>query len=603
MRSRLLFASMLVGSLLGCDSCETGGPVPFGLDAQVGPRGSFEHRDDPPPSTPTPDVRALSVPADARSIELDGAAITFADEIIHGGAALDLDADGDADALLVVSAPTRPARLLIASREPTAFAAPTELAQLPPPDAACERRVSRVTVARPQPALGLVSVELACAQREQHVVAFTVEARPRVRERFALRPASERERLDWSAEDRDGDGHADLLLRVTIAPPELATPATITLAWLDRPAGLAREPAEPEAEIARLANEARPRLRRDAERALESASRALAIRRALCREEGAPRLAVGSTDGLACGTSAGAGRTYAVLAQGFARTGRVVDALDAWAHLEHDASLRVRDADRDAARTAIEAATAGATVAVHEGPEARPLDTGGELRLSTLGFLDEDRLLVRGPDARIVHLGTGELAPATREQGDARILGPQRAVQLIAIERRCEGTVLVTAAPIDAGSGLTDRRTTLLDARSAPVGAPCPDLTPQLRADADRWVPLGWAPQGVVVARAEEVALVPFDAAGRPLGGSERPEPGVPLPAPLPPGHADADARAYVHAAPFGLVLVELGAERRTTVLRPEGFAPEGAPIDVAISPSLRRIAWIGGGRVRWIER
>src|SRR5690606_6124209 len=135
--------------------------------------------------------------------------------------------------------------------------------------------------------------------------------------------------------------------------------------------------------------------------------------------------------------------------------------------------------------------------------------------------------------------------------------------RLVAIERRCAGTVLVIG-PVDPLGELSGaRRTALVAPRVPPPGAPCPDLTPALRADEDGWRALGWAPQGVLVARGTELRIVPIDLEGRAAGDPVVIEPGAPIPAPIAPGHATGDGRGYAYASSAGLVIVTLAPERR----------------------------------------
>ena len=267
-------------------------------------------------------------------------------------------------------------------------------------------------------------------------------------------------------------------------------------------------------------------------------------------------------------------------------------------------SSTVRQPSLDAARAALDALTTEGSV-VHEGPPlAAPTDRAP--RLSALAFLTEDRLLLRAASPpRVVDLSSGTESAAEPAMGQGlAMIDPSGEHRVLAIERRCEGTVLVIG-PVDTLGQLSGARTTASIApRRAPPGAPWPDLTPALRGDDDGWRALGWAPQGVLVARGTELRLVPLDLAGRPAGDPVALELGDAIPAPIAPGHATSDARAYAYAVPGGVVIVELSPARGAVLFRPAGAQPaEGTAIDVAISPSGRRVAWIASGRVRWAER
>lgn len=614
-----ILRALLVGALAlgGCDSCESGGPVPFGLDA-----GRTDIARDPrigptEPGAARSELVARELPEGTTRAEVEGATVTVTGESIRAIGAWDLDRDGDRDALLVTGGDaTRGPRAVALMREGGAFGPPIELASSPVLAVGCT--IERAGVRAGGESMAIAEAVASCraddlgATRIQHVFAISAGPRPRAIERFVLRARllddGASDAIALRAEDRDDDALPDLVADVSLRLPGIDAPAEVSLAFLDRPAGLARDPGEPELRIAALAQEARGVLRRRPERARALASRALALWDAICRESGRARLEVGGAVGLSCGRSAGAGRALAVLAQAAARTGDPLVAIDAMQRLTSPA-VTVRDAEREAARGAL-ASLASTGETVHEGPTLSAPRARAP-RLSVLAFLDENRLLIRGSPPRIVDLASGAETPADPSvHGTLALVDPSGHHRVSAIERRCDGTVLVIAPHVEVGSqqALSDlpgaRATALVAPRRAPPGAPCPELTPALRADDDGWQALGWAPQGVLVARGTELRVVPLDVAGHPAGDPVVLEVDAVIPAPIAPGHATADARAFAHSVPGGLVLVQLTPTRRATFLRPAEHADaEGAPIDVAVSPSGRRLAWIAGGHVRWIER
>jgi hypothetical protein len=607
----LALAISIFVSLGGCSSCD-GEPVPFGLDAarprrtdavlgaSVGPAAVGDRA--PLASRDLPDV--------APSADIEGATLAIPGETLRAIAAWDLDGDGDRDAIAITTGD--------AARGPGVFVALREGSELRP-----QLEVHRSAVLDPGCAIehastqalseSFIAVDLALrcpidehgATRILQAIAITSAARPRVLERFVLRArereGSSPETLGLRAEDLDHDGHADLAVTVALLV-DGGDPVDVTLGLLDRPAGLARDPAEPEARIAALAGEARGALRRHPERARAGASRALALHEALCRESGHPRLEIGGVAGLACGRSSSVGRALSILVQTAARAGEPVAAIDAYARLSAP-DVAARDTDREAARTTIEGLTAAA-IAVHEGP-AVAVPEGGLPRLGTLAFLGEDRLLVRGRSPRTVDLTNGTEMPAEEGQGALALADPSRTLRLLAIERRCEGTVVVLGG-LDPLADLTSARSTaLISPRRAPAGAACPDMTPALRSDDDGWRALGWAPQGLLVARGIDVRMIPLDLSGRAAGAPVVIAPGGAIPGPIAPGHATSDGRLYVRSTTGGIVVVDLAsAPRSASLLRPAGWAPpDGTEVDAAISPSGRRIAWISGGRLRWVDR
>jgi len=574
-----------------------------------------DHR---PPATPTstPEPTALAPfsasehPDGTRQLLLEGASVVVEAGAIRASGLFDFDRDGDRDALLVVLDGSS-LRVLHAGREAgDTFVAPTELASH-----AVEGRctLARAELVGLSPQIVLARGELGCdVEPSQHSLAWVISSdeRPRALEVIEL-SGSDGETLSFEASDRDGDGHDDVAFDVRVASQ--GGPVSVSLPWVSRAAGLAREGNEPDATIAALSTRARERLRRDPSAARALADQAISLREALCRESERPRLHVGGAAGLPCRDAHAAGRAHAVRAAALVRelgTGPLADldaldvAIEATLALDRG-GLTVRPVDRALSHDAWSrvATTPPGAVRPYGGGEVAPVSTRAAPRLSTLGFLDEERLLVRGPSARVLRLGGEEVviedAPAGAE--DARLLDADARLELVSIERRCEGNVLVLAPAggvVDALTG--SRREVLASPRPAPLA--CPPLTEALRLDDGGLVALGWAPQGIVLARGTRLVLVPLDVAGAPAGPASELGPEVPPPVPLLPGAAVADAQAHALALPFGLLVIDREA-RSATLYRPSGFEPPaGLAVDVALSPSRSRLAWLCGGTVCWTE-
>jgi hypothetical protein len=608
---RLGVALVAVVSLAGCD-CGEDTTVPFHRGGE--------------PARPTPQTAQALVPLEAaqhpdgtREASSAEGSVRVDDGVIRASARFDFDRDGDRDALLVVlGAAGAAVRVLFVEQGREGAGAPVAIASRTTlsveggpacvPDAASMAALSDSVV--------LVSVDARCEDPERPRMTsrwvLAGDQRPRALEIFDFVGRGEGEGLTLTAADRDDDGHDDLEIAVRIVGGGEPTEATLT--WMSRAAGLAREGDAPEPTLAALATQAREALRRTPDRALATAERAIALREALCREGTLPRLWVGGARGVPCAASPSMGRAYAVRAAALARrmpAGQPLDrvpveaALDAFVALDH-LGVSIRDADRVLVRDAwLRLATVrAADLVVHRGPALVPAGSRRAPRLSTLAFVAEDRVLVRGDEPRFVTLGEGEptVEPAPAELGDARILDADRALELVAIERRCEGTVLVLAPAgglVDPGTGA--RREVLAAPRAAPAGARCPAMPEGLATDDDGFAALGWAPQGVVLARGARVVVVPLDATGAAMGAPSALLDEVPAPAPLPAGAATVDADAFALAMPFGVVVVDRAA-RAVRLYRGEDAAPEGLPIDVALAPSGARAAWICGGRLCWAE-
>jgi hypothetical protein len=562
-------------------------------------------------------LEAATYPDGTRQIDVESRPVRIEEGAIRASALFDFDRDGDRDALVVVlGAPGAAARVLYAERRGAELAPLVSLASrasLSIRGAGRETSCapSGATVTPLSDALVIATVESLCNDEDAPRLASTwvlsADERPRALELFELAGRAEGEGLAFAAADRDHDGHDDLEVEVRIATP--SAPVTATLTWMNRAAGLAREGEQPEPTLATLATQSRELVRRSPEEAIVVAERAIALRDAVCREAERPRLFLGGARGVPCGTSVG--RAYAVRAAALARrlgAGEPMDALalssalEAFVGLDHQ-GVSIREGDRALVRESwLRVATVPpARLRVHRSGDARPLGDGRTPRLSSLAFLDERRLLVRGEPARVLHIEGDALVPDAGperpELAESRVLDPDHELVLAAIGRSCEGTVVVIA-PVD-GPG---RREILVSPRPAPAVAECPTMPEGHRADDGGFVPLGWAPSGLVLARGTELTMVPLDATGAPAGPPSVLDPETAAPAPLVPGAAVSEAQGFALAFPFGIVVVDR-VRRRLGLYRDEDFAvPQGLPIDVAVSPSLERAAWICGGSICWAD-
>ncbi len=560
--------------------------MPFGLDraAPASPPVT------PAPSPPSAEVEIRSWPPGTTVVDVDGARWDAARAVL-ATLAVDLDADRDRDLIALVVGDDLAAgavSLVLARRAPDAFE-PVPLGEpLAAPDACAERRVELVALSSEH---ALASARWSCpnrndGEREHAAIVIGLGALPRLLERFRWRGGAD-DGLVFSAADRDDDGHEDVIVTAFVGETRAE------LVHRSTAAGLARDPSAPEAAVADLVDAARTSVRRSPEGALAGADAALSLWEALCREGERARLTVGATAGIACGESPAAERARAVALAAHARLGHVAAALA----LERELGPiegRLREPDRRMLRDAF-AAMPAETPALRTSVDALPLD--GTVRRSTLAFIDEDHVLVLGAEPRRVSLLDGTVEPEAPL--DPALTDPSGTLQLVGIERRCDGTMLLVAP---RGAPFAPRAV-LLAPRPPPRGAPCPELTPSLRADADGFVPLGWAPQGALFARFDELWLVPLDASGASSGAPTVLSSDAPAPVPVPAGAARPDLSAYALASEHGVLVVARGTSPGVVLVRPEGYVHEGTPIDVAVSPSQRRLAWLSGARLVWVER
>jgi hypothetical protein len=543
---------------------------------------------------------------------------------------VDLDQDGDRDALLLVSGADRAPRLDMSERLPDGFELPRTVAELGAGEQGC--RLLSATMRTIAPVFAVIEAELGCADAgasllsgrdaQQPVDAssaqeqpsrvywvVTLERSPRVLDRLQVLPPGpgrvEGEMsLMLSAEDRDADHHPDVVARVKLSPPADRQSIDVELVWLDRPGGLARDPTEPERSMAKQADRAAWWLERSPDRALDAAGRALLLHASLCRESEAARLVVGDGAGLSCGRSAAIGRAEAVTCAALAARGEIPAALDAYARLERG-SIRLFPRDRKLAERALDSVALSRGVKWRQGPEAGPF-VGPRTRLSGLGFVDEDTLLVRGPYAFSYHLTDQSVVELQPSQGDLLVRDPSGRFAVVDIVRSCKGYHLqiVEAARVVAGvvAGPTVSEP-LIRQQLAPGGAGCRSLPANLRADRGGYSVLGWTPGGVVLAGGRAGLLVlPLDAEARASNEARELGPGERPPVPLVPGAATSDGRFLALATSAGISVMQSFPRRQAWLLRPEGFSA-GEAGELAVSPSGNRVALVRGGRIHIAER
>jgi hypothetical protein len=126
---------------------------------------------------------------------------------------------------------------------------------------------------------------------QTHHFVFSLEAAPRVLLHVAASWDAQAESLSSdlaiTGTDVDADGHGDvqIALQIPAATPERA----ITLTWLNRPSGLARERVEPEQTLAELAQSAMRAVDKKPQESLALAGQVLRLHALLCRESAVGR--------------------------------------------------------------------------------------------------------------------------------------------------------------------------------------------------------------------------------------------------------------------------------------------------------------------------
>lgn len=602
-----VFRFLLVCAALASANCSTCAPTPVPFQSQA---------DQPPTAEPTTPNQARSafVPVEATALPdatpnfaLEGAPVSVPGHTIRAVLPLDLDHDGDRDAIVVALDAQLDAKLMIAMRDASAFRPATLLSALSPltPGCAATRYALRLFA----PSFVLASFDQTCPEGITAApvpsLVVSVASPPSVRERFTLLASltspADRAQMSFRAEDKDGDGNDDLLVDLMVSPEGLADEAPLSLTYFDRPSGLARDTHEPEATLLRLMARTRERARRrDTAFALETAKRVLAFHNVICRESGVSRLRVGDSIGVMCGPSAAAGSAIAILVRELVRTHDLTGALAA-SERASQAGYTLTRADRTVVETAMNGITSEVPVRLITGPNrSAPNET--QARLSPLAFSEDGQsILMRGPSPLRYDLASQAVTPGEMDDEDTRIYDVSHAFSIRDVHRTCDGYVL----GIVRGDGIVANGSydALILPTPPPAGASCP-LSPSVSRDAGGFTVLGWAPQGAVVARGDTLYVVPIGENGTALGPASVLPQGSPAPAPLTPGATTRDGHAYVVATSIGFFIHILAPQPRTLFVRPSEWSTlAGDLAGVALSDDTMHVAFLKGGRLYVLSR
>jgi len=176
------------------------------------------------------------------------------------------------------------------------------------------------------------------------------------------------------------------------------------------------------------------------------------------------------------------------------------------------------------------------------------------------------------------------LPPARLNAG--LIVDPSGRFKASRVGRSCAAYVVELAAldPILHGP---PRLATIapLDAPRCAAGSPSAIEAPEDGG----FVPLGWAPQGLLLSRRDELWVLPLTDDARPAGEPFRVATGSLPPAPVNGPAIQRDGSRYLTALDAGVVLHTLGPEPSLTLLRPTGWSEltgDTAVRGLALAPS-----------------
>ena len=317
--------------LAACDSCRRDNPqIPF--STSVAPSSAPVES-----ASAAPTASFAAVEADASS--KPRAVISLGGHEIHARsgrvfrAALTFDADGDEVSDLLALTEAKDGRKAELAFFPGGDPAGAEvvIATLPK-ELDLDRCARQARLTHVAPAVAILDVEAQCSKdrTEQWLAVVRLDA---ARSKTSPRPpelrleirSGDAAKIALAAGDRDHDGHDDIVARATLrAGPE---DLTVALVFLDRPAGFALDPSEPEQSFKALAK----KLVTDAAKVdvVDRAASLVTLARAVCADLGEAKLKT-SSGAAQCGESAVVQDALLATGLSYARSGDVGRAAMAW---------------------------------------------------------------------------------------------------------------------------------------------------------------------------------------------------------------------------------------------------------------------------------
>lgn len=514
-----------------------------------------------------------------------------------GGVAYDWDGDGAKDvvAILRADASSAAAALFsIAVRRSASKEAALSVVASSPPLAPPAKEDVPFTMTRRGKSSIVIEVGAAAPHRSASrwlTVLATEGKAPRARFSVGVAdpPGAQPLALEADALDRDGDGIDDVVLRAglegAVAPFEPGPKVTANMVWLDRAAGLSRDPEEPEASFKAFVAPLAAR----ATRAKEAALVPVAVRQlrhlahAVCAEGGASRLIqlAGATLP-SCAGSRSLEDAGLAEARAAATTGDVLRAVVALDRAERPPSAktpaRVKETTAAIEKVA-PAREASSTRLFGAVPDEPPRDTPA---WGPLAFEPDGHLLIK-TKAGVVRADpkTGDEADSGRPPWSPSIGGDGHPTFLMALSA-CDGVAIRAVFNKSDGAGTAEA---LL-----PVVPPLAERCQVPRGEPALVRPLAWGPSGLEAIVSGEPVLIAPDGTRASLLAT-------PLDAAAPPGSAKSpDGTAIVIPASVGLAV---RAPSGAHVLRAREWDGTYAEMrHCVVGNDARRVACVRGGRV-----
>jgi hypothetical protein len=497
--------------------------------------------------------------------------------------AVDVSSDGTKDVVAwAVGSDPLAGRLLSYAGGPTGgIAAPRVIASLAPgtigvPGCTADPRLERIgsqTVA--------ISVHATCpfaldaSVRNRWIAVASPARAPPLREEIRIGGTASGEtlRVELDASDRDGDGRDDLSMQWTLEgaplPFEPGPSVSALVRYYDRPAGLSRDPGEPEASLMKgmsawAARAAKKADAVNAERAARSTERLHAM---LCSDEGVSIVSLGSGD-VRCGPSRALEDAVVARVRGALSMGDVPRAIAALARIDFRPATRHKkdEIQKWITKAAPPRTVAARTVAVEVDAAARGVPAWGPLAFAVGGDL-----VVRTRAGVVsIAMPSGAATKSDESAWPSAVTSPDGAERWLALYDACDG------GPLRIRFGASSEPAALAPGAPGPLSrevlvpilAPAPTrcVPGGARHSLDA-IPIGWGGALEAFVAGEPVTVSPGAAQVEPLAS------GAPLGQPWHLGSAASpDARALALATALGVLVRAAG---RWQLLRPDDI--EGA--------------------------
>ncbi len=320
--------------------------------------------------------------------------------------------------------------------------------------------------------------------------------------------------VDIDGADRDADGLDDVAVRVSLeggAPPfEPGPRVSALLRWFDRPAGMSRDPDEPEASLRGLASTAaiRAAKTKDAPAVPRYVEQVRALYRAICAEGGAPRMVdLEREHALACSSSKALEEAALAEVRAYSVAGDPLRAIGALDRAQLPPATRTAPRTADAQGWVIQSAPVLAVPSILRALGAVPqIDRGRAPAWGSLAFdaNGSGKLLVRtvAGVVRADPVQGDEVAADGVASWRSTIVSPDGAYRWTESYDACDGLALHATFAPNAGGELRDVALPV----PPPLGGRCE--RPGAHGDPAPTLPVAWGPRGLEAIVAGEPLLI-----------------------------------------------------------------------------------------------